>query len=661
MSTIFFRLFNLQFLGIALILSLISCKSVQDVSASQKGKTKEQLAMEQRIPDGYVVPEYKPLTAVGVNDFEAAIYPASWWIGMKNPVVEVMIHDKNAKNAVLEVNYPGVRLKSSTALENPNYLFAELEIGSDVKPGDVLLQLRIGSMVKTHTLKLQNRDKNRIMAQGLSTSDFVYLIMPDRFSNGDTENDFFADMHQRDIQRDKMYFRHGGDIRGIVNHLDYLRDLGVTAVWMTPVLENNQPYESYHGYAITDHYKIDKRLGNNEIYADYVSAMHKKGMKVVKDMIFNHVGNQHFFIRDLPSLDWIHNLEKFKRSNYRDQVHYDPYVSLSDKTTMLEGWFDYHMPDLNQKNEKLAKYLIQNSIWWIEYSGIDAYRVDTYPYNDQEFMQKWSKAILEEYPDFYICVESYVTGNNNQAFYTENEAVKSLLGDKQIHPIDFQLQYAVTEALTRQQGWVDGVARLYHTLCSDYLQRKPEQNLIFLDNHDMTRIYSTLNKDKTKLKSALAWLLTDRGIPQMYYGTEILMEGISNPDGYVRADFPGGWKEDKTNKFRARDRTKSENEMYRYVSRLANFRRKSDALTIGKRIHFIPVEGVYTYFRYTDKSCVMVVMNTSDKVQRFDAPRFDEVLKNYSRFYDIIAEKPTDVNQLKLDRYETLVIECQKK
>ncbi|MFZ4545020.1 MAG: glycoside hydrolase family 13 protein [Saprospiraceae bacterium] len=643
-----------------LISMLFSCRSSKPATGYNQPKSKDQLAIEQRIPDGVKVPEYQVLKATGNQNFKPEIYPASWWIGMKNPVLELMIHDFDAKNAIVEMAYPGVRIKSQSSLENPNYLFLQLEISSNAKPGEVKILLKSAGRYSEHFLQLQKRDSNRKMAQGLTAADFVYLLMPDRFANGEPSNDIAAEMNQKDIDRKKLFYRHGGDIKGVMDRLDYLSDLGVTAIWMTPVLENNQPYESYHGYAITDHYKVDRRLGNNQLYLDYVNLVHKKEMKVVKDMIFNHVGNEHFFIKDLPSEDWIHNLPEFKKSNYRDQVHYDPYVAAVDKTTMIEGWFDRHMPDLNTKNEHLARYLIQNSIWWIEFSGIDAYRVDTYPYNDPDFMRNWSKAVLDEYPDFYICLESWVTGSANQAYFTESQQSKAVLGEKQVHPIDFQLQYAITDALTKPQGWLDGVAKLYHTLTSDYLVRSPEKNLIFLDNHDFSRMFSTLNEDQEKLRSAIAWLLTERGIPQLYYGTEILMKGISNPDGYVRNDFPGGWQEDKSNKFKAKGRSRSENEMHNYVSKLANYRKNNSALKTGKLMHFIPQDGVYTYFRYDEKNCVMVVMNTSDKVQKLDKKRFEEVLQKYNRFMDISSNKKVDINNLKLEKFQTLIIECRQ-
>ncbi len=633
----------------------------KSASASKpKEKTKEELEAEQRHPTGVEPPIYKQMNARAGTVTKPRIEPSLWWIGMKNPIVEVVIYDQNIKGAVVELNYPGVRVVSQSGLENPNYLFLELEISTTALPGDVNILIKSEAKYTKHKLTLKNRDVNRIYAQGLSQADFVYLAMPDRFANGDTQNDTYDDMQQRGTDRKKMFFRHGGDLQGVISHLDYLKDLGVTTLWLNPVLENNQPYESYHGYAITDHYNVDKRFGTNALYTDLVTTSHKKGMKVMKDMIFNHVGSEHYFIKDLPATDWIHNHSEFKRSNYRDQVHYDPYGAEGDKTVMLEGWFDKHMPDLNQKNPKLARYLIQNSIWWIEYSGIDAYRVDTYPYNDLEFMRNWSKAILEEYPNFYICVESWVTGVSNQAYFTNNPTMQTIFGNRGIYPIDFQTNYAINDALTKPQGWQDGVMKMYATLASDYLQNNPQKNLIFLDNHDMSRALSTFNNDDDKLKSGIAWLLTSRGIPQMYYGTEILMKGISNPDGYVRFDFPGGWKDDKSNKFSSRGRNREENDMYNFVKKLANYRKNTTVLQTGKLMQFIPQDGVYTYFRYDDNACVMVVMNTSDKVQKLDVQRFTERTNGYSKFKNVITDKPLNMLNLKLEKYQTLVIECQK-
>lgn len=651
-------------LGLTLCFSLLSCDTFKMGKTARtnkpKEKTKEEIEAEQRIPTGTEAVVYRQLNARAGTVTKPRIEPSLWWIGMKNPTLEVLIYDQNIKNAEVEINHPGVRLIGQSGLENPNYLFLELEISSNAQPGDVNILVKSEAKYTKHKLTLKNRDANRIYAQGLTSADFVYLLMPDRFSNGDVYNDTYDDMQQRGIDRKKMFFRHGGDIQGVNSHLDYLKDLGVTTLWLNPVLENNQPYESYHGYAITDHYNVDKRYGTNALYTDMVTQSHKKGMKVMKDMIFNHVGSEHFFIKDLPALDWIHNHKEFKRSNYRDQIHYDPYASEADKTVMLEGWFDKHMPDLNQRNPKLARYLIQNSIWWIEYSGIDAYRIDTYPYNDQEFMRNWSKAILDEYPNFYICVESWVSGTTNQAHFVNNSTMQNIFGSRGIYPIDFQTQTAITEAYTRPQGWYDGVMKMYHTLATDYVYQNPQKNLIFLDNHDMSRALSNFDGDDEKLKSSLAWLLTSRGIPQMYYGTEILMKGVSNPDGYVRGDFPGGWKEDVKNKFSSRGRTREENDMFNFVKKLANYRKNNPVLHTGKLMQFIPVDGVYVYFRYTDNACVMVVMNTSDKVHKIDAPRFAERTNGYTKFKNVITDKAVNMQTLKVEKYQTLVIECQK-
>lgn len=647
--------------------AIMLCTTVALLSAcashkvtSNNIKTPAQLAAEQRYPDGAQPKPYVPLTANGQDVENPKIEPSSWWIGMKNPKVEILIHEQNVKNATVEIKYPGVKVVGQSSLENPNYLFVELEISPTTLPGDVIIFTKSGTKYSKFVLSLKERNRNRIAAQGLSPADFVYLLMPDRFSNGDPSNDSFDDMNQKGIDRSKMFFRHGGDLKGVMNHLDYLQDMGVTTLWLNPVLENNQPYESYHGYAITNHYEVDKRFGNNALYSEFVNECHKKGMKVMKDMIFNHVGSEHYLIKDLPSTDWVHITDTFMRTNYRDQVHYDPYASEYDKNLMLNGWFDKHMPDLNQKNPKLARYLIQNSIWWIEYAGIDAYRVDTYPYNDLDFMRNWSKAILDEYPNFYTCVESWVTGTPNQAFFTNNPLMQQTLGKNGIQPIDFQMHFAINEALTKPQGWTDGVMRIYHTLATDYLFASPQKHLTFLDNHDVSRAYSTFGENQEKLRSGIAWLLTMRGIPQLYYGTEILMKGVTNPDGYVRLDFPGGWKEDKSNKFTPKGRSRDENAMYDFVKKLANYRKTYPVLQTGNLMQFVPIDGVYTYFRYDDYKTVMVIMNTSDKAQKFYPKRFEERTKGSRTYKNILTDKNIDIENTTLAPFQTLIIECQK-
>ena len=630
-------------------------------SFAQDTKTPEQIAAEQRLPEGAKQPEYIIRKPEGGKVANPKIEPSSWWIGMKNSEVEILIHDENIKGGVVKINYKGVKVTKTDALESPNYLFVTLNIKESTEAGNVPITVVNAGKSRTYILKLNVRDKNRTYAQGLNTSDFVYLLMPDRFANGDPSNDSYNDMSQRGIDRSKMYFRHGGDIQGMINHLDYLQELGVTTVWANPLDENNQPYESYHGYAITDHYQIDKRFGTNELFKTFVDKTHEKGMKVMKDIIFNHVGLAHYTVQDIPSSDWIHQWPEFTRSNYRYQTHFDPYASEADKKQMVDGWFDYQMPDLNQKNPKLATYLTQNTIWWIEYAGLDAYRVDTWPYNDLTFMDKWSAAIFKEYPNFYICGESWVDGVTNQAYFAKKVSTGFFKKDNSVSAIDFQFQFAISDALNKNEEWTGGVNRIFHTLSNDYLFNDAYKNLTFLDNHDMTRIFSQLGENKEKLRSATAFLLTCRGIPQTYYGTEILMKGVSNPDGYVRFDFPGGWAGDKADKFKASGRTDDENAMFNFTKTLANYRKNSTALTTGKMTQFIPRDGVYTYFRYDEKNTVMVMMNTRDKAtEKIDIMRFTERISGFTKGKNILTGEFIELTNLKLLPYQTLVVELVK-
>ncbi len=648
-----------------LVIIFLATFFAQNINA-QNNKTPEQMAAEQRLPEGVKLPEYYIRKPEGGKVPVPKIEPSSWWIGMKNPEVEILIYDENIKGGTVQLNYKGVKAVKTESVESPNYLFVTLNIKEKTEPGNVPITIINNGKSRTYILKLAAREKNRTYAQGLNPSDFAYLLMPDRFSNGDPSNDSYNDMQQRGIDRSKMYFRHGGDIQGMINHLDYLKELGVTCVWPNPVFENDESYESYHGYAITDHYNVDKRFGNNELFKTLVDKSHEKGMKVMKDIIFNHVGDQHYQIKDLPSSDWIHQFPTFTKSNHRYQMLYDPYANKADKEQELNGWFDEHMPDLNQQNKHLATYLTQNTIWWIEYAGIDAYRVDTWPYNDADFLNEWAATIFNEYPNFYICGESWVDGTVNQAhFYKKGFGSwsKVLMGGKERHvaPIDFQVSYAISDALNKNEEWTGGINRIFHTLSNDYLYPEPYQNLTFLDNHDMSRIYSTLGENKEKLRSATAFLLTMRGIPQLYYGTEILMAGVNNPDGYVRFDFPGGWAGDKNNKFTAAGRTDDENAMFNFTKTLANYRKNSTALTTGKMMQFVPREGVYTYFRYDEKSTVMVMMNSANKtVDKVDVLRFNERIAGFSKGKNVLTGEIIDLTTLKMNPYQTLVIELVK-
>lgn len=618
---------------------------------------KEETGELQRLPDGVKRSVYQIRKPDGKNFDKMRIEPLNWWVGMKNPNLELLIYDKDIKGSQVKISHPGVTISKVITAENPNYLFVQVKIAATTKPGTFDIVLTKNAKSKKYPYTLLARDKS-VKAQGLKTSDFVYMLMPDRFANGDASNDSNKDMKQQGIDRSKLFFRHGGDIKGITDHFDYFHDLGVTAIWPNPLLENDEYYESYHGYAVTDLYHIDRRFGDNALYKKMVTDCHQNNIKVIKDIIHNHVGENHWFVRDIPTPDWIHQQDTFTRTSYRDDVIYDPYASKSDKSKMSDGWFDLHMPDLNQNNERLAVYLIQNNIWWVEYSGLDGYRLDTYFYPDVTFMARWAKAMREEYPNLTIFGETWVQSVANQAYFTDQNNIKNSPRSYMPGVTDFQVHFSMVEALTKPQGWTDGVTRLYRTLASDYLYKDPTRNIIFLDNHDISRIYSVVGENPEKLKSGIALLLTMRGIPQIYYGTELAMTGLTNPDGYVRQDFPGGWKEDKVNKFVASGRSDFENDIYNYVSKLAKYRAANPTLYNGKLMQFIPEEGVYVYFRYDAKKAIMVVYNSSEKQQQLSTSRFKERTGDKKSGINIITGE--DVNlaeKISLDPYQTKVIE----
>ena len=609
---------------------LIGCKKHQDDRAIKPYD-------DQKYPEGVSKAAYEIRSADGKNFQGARVEPPNWWVGMADDQVELLIYDRNIRDGEVSISYPGVSIKEVTRLENPNYLFVLISIGSNCKPGDFDIKIKLGEETKTYPYALYERNKGATLAyEGLNQQDVLYLIMPDRFANGDTSNDSVEGMMQTGVDRSKMYFRHGGDLQGIIDNLDYLQDLGVTAIWINPVQENDQPYESYHGYAITDHYTIDKRFGTNELYRQLVSICHEKGIKIIMDIIHNHVGDQHYFIRDLPALDWIHQHDTFWKTTYKDQVLMDPYASVYDYGQMADGWFDNHMPDLNQKHPQLARYLIQNNLWWVEYAGINGYRIDTYAYPDQQFMSDWGKAMQAHYPRLTLFAETWVHGSPNQSWFTsENNALKGF--DSHMPAVtDFQLYYAINEALTVPQGWTEGVSRLYTTLSHDYLYKDPNKNVTFLDNHDLDRFFSKIGEHPEKFKTGINWLLTMRGIPMLYYGTEILMKNFSHPDGLVREDFPGGWKDDQVSKFVAAGRTKEEQNTYTHIQKLIQLRKQHTALGTGRLTHYIPQKGTYAYFRYDDRDTFMIVANTHDTPTKLSTHRMSQFLENSKQLIDVL-------------------------
>ncbi|MBP7185145.1 MAG: glycoside hydrolase family 13 protein, partial [Saprospiraceae bacterium] len=592
----------------------------------------------------------------------ARVEPLFWWVNMPDPNLEILIYDNNIKDCKVEIAHPGVQLINVDPEENPNYLFITIKISPDTKAGifDIVLK-KNNQIYKKYKYELKTRDKDENRIKGLNQSDVVYLIMPDRFANGNESNDSYDDLKQKGVYRNKMFFRHGGDLQGVMEHLDYLKDLGVTALWLNPILESDEYYETYHGYAMTDFYKIDKRFGTNEDYKMLVEKCHQKGIKVVMDIVLNHVGIEHWFVQDIPSMDWLNQQWKeFQRTNYRDQTLFDPYASAKDKEIMSDGWFDHHMPDLNQRNKHLAKYLIQNNIWWVEYTGLDAYRIDTYIYPDQRFMSDWGKAMKNTFPELTFFGETWVNTIPNQTYFTQNNHLNKEFNNNQPGVTDFQVYFALMEALQKPAGWTEGVARLYNTLANDYLYEDPSRNVTFVDNHDLARFYSMCNENIEKYKSGLSILFTLRGTPQLYYGTEILMKGFTDPDGKVRSDFPGGWKGDKENKFYSQGRTKEENIAYDHIKTLAYYRKTMPALNKGSFTQFIPRDGIYTYFRIYENQVVMVIFNSNDKKMNVETNYYSEKMLGFHSAKSLLTNKIFDnISSFELQSHETLILELK--
>ena len=570
----------------------------------------------------------------GAEKFEInRVDPPNWWVGMKDQHLQLCVYGKNIGAAKVSLS-EGLVLKNVSKVENPDYLFIDLDV-VDVKPRTIVLHFTLGKEEKNYQYQLLARTGNKAEMKSYGPDDFVYMLMPDRFANGDAGNDIIKSCRETKLNRDSMFYRHGGDIQGVIDHLDYIKDLGATAVWLTPVQENDDSLASYHGYAITDHYKIDPRFGSNELYTQFVSKAHEKGLKVVMDMVYNHVGTEHWFIKSLPTHDWIHQFDTFFQTNYRVTALMDPHASEYDKHKMSDGWFVKSMPDLNQKNALLARYLIQNSIWWIESTGIDGFRIDTYAYSDLEFMSNLMAAIKNEYPQFNAVGELWDHAVAYQAYLAQHSKIAGAGESYLPGLIDFQVCFAAAEALNKPMDWTDGLTKIYYTLSEDFLYADPNRNLTFLDNHDLSRFYSVIGEDLRKFKMGLGFLLTTRGTPCIYYGTEILMKNFSNPDGKVREDFMGGWKGDKANKFTEAGRTPQEQDAYSFVRKLAQYRAGHDVLRTGKLTQFVPENDTYVYFRSNERSTVMVIMHYGEKNQSLVMTRFDEKLKGFTKGLEV--------------------------
>lgn len=605
----------------------------------------------------FLIFNFSFLTALFSQTENIKYYPINWWAGMKWNKLQIMVHgDKvSEKFPMIKMGPGGVKLATGVHLvkinrvENPNYVFLDLVIDATAKPGKFSFPF-LKDIKLVYELKERKPGNGITFAQGVTSRDFIYLIMPDRFSNGDPSNDRVPGMKDQSLNRDSVFERHGGDLQGIQNHLDYLQSLGVTTLWLNPVIVNDMPNRTEHGYAFTDHYTVDPRIGGDKGYEELVQYAHAKNFKIIQDAVYNHVGINHLTVVDMPMKNWLHQWPAYTNTTYKDQAVFDPHASLTDKKKMADGWFTTQMPDLNQSNEYVANFLIQHALWTVEEFGIDGWRIDTYSYNDLDFMNRCNKALMDEYPKLTMFGETWVHGVPNQSYFAQNNYSIPFKSNLQA-TTDFQTLWGITDAMTKDFGWTDGVNVLYTTLAQDFVYKDPMREVIFLDNHDMARFFSIVGEDVVKYKSALAWLLTCRGIPQIYYGAEIGLTGFTYPnDGHVRQDFPGGWPTDSLNKFTIAGRSAQEEGIWRYIAKLANFRKTSSAITTGKMMQYVPQDGVYVYFRYDNNQTVMVTMNTSKEQKIISPGNYLERTNGFSKMKNVITGDVSDLKDFSVDK-----------
>ncbi|QTE22460.1 glycoside hydrolase family 13 protein [Polaribacter cellanae] len=589
------------------------------------------------------------------------VEPPNWFIGFKNSSLQLLVKEPNIGNFTPSISYKGVSIEKVHTAKSPNYLFIDLKIDASTKAGkfDIVFKDKKGTK-KTHTYELKKREKPADNYVGFNSSDVIYLITPDRFANADLSNDIgsktsksnenvesFQFLKENKIDRNDDYARHGGDIKGITNHLDYINEMGFTAIWSSPLLTNDMPKQSYHGYAITDLYEIDPRFGTLADYRELADKAKEKGIKLIMDQVANHCGSEHWWMKDLPFEDWVNYQENFENkgelitSNHRRTSNQDVYASKIDKKQNADGWFVSTMPDLNQKNSFMAKYIIQNSIWWIETIGLGGIRQDTYPYPDKQFMSDWAGAIMTEYPNFSIVGEEWSynplligywqKGANNRDGYESNLT----------STMDFAMQRKVVEALNEKESWDTGLVKIYEGLANDFHYASPKDILIFPDNHDMSRIYTQLNGDLENTKMALAMYLMMPRTPQIYYGTEILMDDFKKPGdhGLIRTDFPGGFKDDKINAFTGKGLKPSQKNMQSFLKKLLNFRKNSKAIHEGKTVHFAPFMGTYFLFRVLKDEVVVNIINKNENPITIDLKRYKEIGLQGKILKNIITEE----------------------
>lgn len=610
------------------------------------------------------------------QDFLSHVEPLNWWVDMKSPKFEILVHGDKVGECNVNISDERIKLIKTINLENPNYIVLGIQILERSKAFSFDIEFsKEGKLFEKYNYQLLKKSKRNIAKDTYNSSDVIYLITPDRFSNGDKKNDIVSSFREKKINRRNPSSRHGGDIQGIINHLDYISEMGFTAIWSTPMLENDMKNTSYHGYAITDLYKIDPRMGTNELYKELSVKAKNKGIKIIKDVVLNHVGSSHWWMEDLPSEDWLNYPNNLKYTTHTRESLHDPYAIKEDIRNFTDGWFTEHMPDLNQRNPILARYLVQNSLWWIEYAQLSGFRVDTYSYSNRKFLNFWNTTIQNEYPGFNIVGEEWTTDKSIIGLWQEpvkeKKSNSSVINQKFPSNLpslmDFPLNDAILKSLQpKSNNWDHKLSILYRNIAQDYLYPNPNNMVVFLDNHDMSRIYYQLNHDLDYWKMAHSFLLTTRGIPQIYYGTEVLISDSSKPGdhGVLREDFPGGWDHDKKNAFTDL-LTDKQIESKAFLKNLLNWRKTCSAIHFGGLKHFAPSyeNELYAILRYDKKSIVLLVMNNDTKKKKIVPNNYiKEVHSKLSDklAVDVVNGKDLNINNsISIDSKSFLLLELK--
>lgn len=594
-----------------------------------------------------------------IENFSQKIYlqkiePPSWFVGMVDTTLQLLVYGPNISLSEPKFTSNQLKIIRINKAENPNYLFIDVVIPQNAKEEvfDIVFT-KDDKKIATFNYSLTAKTYK---PKGFNASDVIYLLMPDRFANGNQQNDNNPQMKEK-ANRSNKDGRHGGDLQGIINNIDYFANLGVTTLWLNPILENNNPAYSYHGYGITDFYSVDARFGTNEDYKKLVDLSHQKGLKVIQDVVYNHCSIYHWWINDLPFANWINHNKDFTTS-YRGELTTDPHRSQKDFEIFQQGWFVETMPDLNQNNEFLEKYLIQNTIWWIEKMNLDGLRIDTYAYSFEEFGYNLTTTIHKEYPTIKILAEIWFQTIPSTAVFQKNSKIKSNIKSDLDCVTDFGLYFSLNQCFNEDFGWSQAMARLFYTLTQDFLYGDEYNLVTFLDNHDLTRFYSSVGESTEKLKMAMVIILTTRGIPSIYYGTEIGMTGFEHQGhGYIREDMPGGWKQDKTNVFTQTNLNNKQQEIFNFTKKILNWRKTSDAVANGKLIHFVPQNNVYVYFRVSSNQKLMIVINAANTKQTIECSRFSEIIDKQTKGKDILNDTIIELNKIQIDKLSSIIIE----